>query len=402
MAKNKKRKAKSPTIDEDDGAPTSSFEKKEHEHKLRRNSPKEKNIEDHRSDSDDDSSSSDDSLVLEGALIRNPDFRDSGSDSDDNGRDDNASDISSEEEDQPTPKTNATITKSKESKKSNNSDNSEKHKSQKHKGDECYKPETIQVEFLFCDMNDRFFHGMKTLLHRHSIHAPHSSQLSDLIIANEMVGTVMSSDIDPSAAAVSAVPVEEKKSSPKKSNAAAASSLPPPRDEANVFGFASVVNITVNHSSPAIQGLKSTCLKYCPSQHKEEMEILLSGKTKRPAGFFFQERMVNVPLEIVEVLHQQLVLDMDYAVEHADDEAERKTLDFGAFVRLAPCYPGNGGSVIYKYFDDEVFATNAEIVFKVPKMNEDDEDGMCCNVIVLTKTGHRGAMKELKKMIHGN
>jgi hypothetical protein len=130
----------------------------------------------------------------------------------------------------------------------------------------------------------------------------------------------------------------------------------------------------------------------------------LSGKTKRPAGFFFQERMVNVPLEIVEVLHSQLVLDMDHAVAHADDEAERKSLDFGAFVRLAPCYSseGGGGGVIYKYFDDEVFATNAEMVFEMPKMNEEDEDDMRCSVIVMTKTGHRGAMKELKKMIHGN
>ena len=138
------------------------------------------------------------------------------------------------------------------------------------------------------------------------------------------------------------------------------------------------------------------------------METVLSGKTKRPAGFFFHERMVNVPLEITYVLHQQLVLDMDYAVEHTSDEKEKKSLDFGAFVRLAPCYKGEGGgaanSVIYKYFDDEVFATNAEFVynFEVPKLHEGDEEELWCSVIVLTKTGHRGAMKELKKMIHGN
>ena len=122
--------------------------------------------------------------------------------------------------------------------------------------------------------------------------------------------------------------------------------------------------------------------------------------------------MVNVPLEITEVLHQQLVLDMDYAVNNADDEDERKSLDFGAFVRLAPCYKQGDGrsgggtlnSVIYKYFDDEIFATNAEFVytFEAPKMHDEDEERMWCSVIVITKTGHRGAMKELKKMIHGS
>lgn len=128
---------------------------------------------------------------------------------------------------------------------------------------------------------------------------------------------------------------------------------------------------------------------------------------------------MNVPLEITDVIHDQLVLDMEYAVTSADDDVERKSLDFGAFVRLAPCYKsgnagggGNGaGNVIYKYFDDEVFATNSEFTynFEVPKLyksdtdngNDGEEDNMRCGVIVMTKTGHRNALKELKKMIHG-
>ena len=111
---------------------------------------------------------------------------------------------------------------------------------------------------------------------------------------------------------------------------------------------------------------------------------------------------------------------MDYAIQTADDKVERKSLDFGAFVRMAPCYKtndsnngggGGGGSIVYKYFDDEIFATNSEFSysFKVPKQfkseeagdDEEEEDNMWCSVIVMTKTGHRSAMKELKKMIHG-
>ena len=66
--------------------------------------------------------------------------------------------------------------------------------------------------------------------------------------------------------------------------------------------------------------------------------------------------------------------------------------------------------MIYKYFDDEVFATNSEFVynFEIPKLSyenndggEEDDNKMWCSVIVMTKTGHRNAMKELKKMIHG-
>ena len=232
-------------------------------------------------------------------------------------------------------------------------------------------------------MNEKFFHGLKTLCHRHGIHAPHSSQLADLLIENISVGTVLSTDYKPSA--------QDSKSS---------SGL---AEDPNVFGFASVVNLTTHQSNPCIATLKKLCLQHCPSQHKSELETVLSGKTKRPAGFFFQERMVNVPLEITEVLHQQLVLDMDWAVDNAyGGEDERKSLDFGAFVRMAPCYNSNG-SLIYKYFDDEILATNAEFVysFEIPKMYEADEEESACSVIVLTKTGHRAAMKELGAMIGG-
>jgi BCCIP len=70
--------------------------------------------------------------------------------------------------------------------------------------------------------------------------------------------------------------------------------------------------------------------------------------------------MVNLPVEIVQVLHQQLVLDMDWAVEHAEGgEEERKSLNFEAFVRLAPSYRSSRASY-YKYFDDEIFSRRAD------------------------------------------
>ena len=412
----KKRKSKSSTSANDDinGASASS-------ESVRRKAPEEEHAQkkkhNHDSDSDDDSSSDDDSLVLEGVLMRNPDASSSSSDDEYN------EDISSEEDEE------GGMHQKKKAKKQSNaksdsasssksiSNNTKKQNTQqqqqskkKKKKQPTNEPETIQVEFLFCDMNERYFHGIKTLLHRHGIHAPHSSQLSDLIIENEMVGTVLSTDdTTPSVAAASAGGNNKKKAI-KSNNTSTANAQ---SEESNVFGFASIINVTTNHSSPAIQSLKKICLKHCPTQHKSEMETVLSGRTKRPAGFFIQERMVNVPLEITYILHEQLVLDMDYAINNADDEIERKSLDFGAFVRLAPCYKSNeqgGSGVIYKYFDDEVFATNSEFLynFEIPKLSyenndggEEDDNKMWCSVIVMTKTGHRNAMKELKKMIHG-
>ena len=351
-----------------------------------------RDLDESNNDSDDESSSDDDSLVLEGVLIRNPDASDD---------DDECVSSEDDKDEDPEP----VKKKVKKSNKSNlktvisvHSGNEKQNNSRKQTR-KAAEPEIqmIQVEFLFCDMNEKFFHGMKTLLHRHSIHSPHSSQLADLIIENVSVGTVLTTD-DPNS------PAPVTKASKTKSSAA-----PLTEDEPNVFGFASVINLTTHHSAPCIQCLKTLCLEHCPSNYQAEMETVLSGKTKRPAGFFFQERMVNVPLEIAEDLHKQLVLDIDWAVDNAEGgEDERKSLDFGAFVRLAPCLAsgdtGGMNNVIYKYFDDEIFASNAEFfyTFEAPKMFEGDEQVPLCSVIVMTKTGHRAAMKDLAKMIHGN
>jgi protein BCP1 len=326
--------------------------------------------------SDEESSSSDEEdeeLVLEGVIVRNPDVSDSDdtTSSEESEEEDDDSDEDGDEDTKPPPskkqrpidpKGKAVVTKQQAQKQPKKN----KKKKTKSKGG----PEMVHVDFTFCDMDTTYFYGLKTLLTSTSpVYAAQSSGLADLMIENISVGTVVSTEGD---------------------------------TEGTVFGFASVLNVTTNQKQPCIQGLKQICLEQCPEAHKPELETVLSGKTKRPAGFYFHGRMVNMPLEIVEILHQQLVLDMDWAVEHAEGgEDERKSLDFGAFVRLAPAYRSSG-TTYYKLFDDEIFAQHAEFSYEVtlPKTFGMDETPYCM-AVVLTKTGHRAAMKELSQMVNG-
>lgn len=292
-------------------------------------------------DSDDSDSDEDDDLLLEGVLIRNPDVSDS-DDSDEDDSDEGDGKPSVKKGDKPSRKRKKPVTR---------------------------EPDVTHVDFTFWDMKEKFFDGIKTLLHSSStVYAAQSSSLADLMIENPSVGTVISTEGDV---------------------------------DGNVFGFASVLNLTTHASVNCIKYLKQLCLDKCPEQHRSEMETVLSGATKRPAGFLFHGRMINLPLEICEILHQQLVLDMDWAVENAEGgDEERKSLNFGAFVRLAPATPGERGTVDYKYFDDEIFANNAEFVYTIdaPKSYGMDQKQLC-SVIVMTKTGHREAMKELKRLV---
>ena len=305
---------------------------------------------------DDESSEEDDDLILEGAIVRNPDV----SDSDDTSEEEDDEEEESSEKPESSAAKRPAITI--------RNDNATKKKIKKTTNPE---PEIVQVEFTFNDMDENYFHGLKTMLtSTSSIYAPHSSALADLMIDNVSIGTVVSTEGD--------------------------------KEEGIVYGFATVLNITWYQDKPAIQGLKKFCMDHCPADRKSELEVVLSGKTKRPAGFFLHGRMVNMPLEIVQVLHEQLILDIDWAVKNAEGgEEERKSLDFGVFVRIAPSYRV-AQSVAYKFFDDEIFAQHADLTFEVelPK-TPGMEETPYCSVIVLTKTGHRAAMQDIVQMVSG-
>ncbi len=322
--------------------------------------------QDEASDSDESVSSEEEGedLILEGVLMRNPDVESSDDD-----------DSEDEPEHEHIKKKQKTTTDSKKKLKPP----LKKKEKKKERNDDG--TEIIPVNFTFNDMNDKYFHGIKNHLLTQPAYAGHSSALSDIIIDNISVGTTVSTD----------------------------------DGEDNVYGFASVLNVTTYNSNESINKLKKLWLNSCPKEHKIEMETVLSGKTKRPAGIFIHGRMVNLPLEITFVLHEQLVKDMDWAVDNAEGgEEERKSLNFGAFVLLAPCSRDNiAHSIVYKNFDDEIFAGCAEFVYTISsadlkkgagggaKSEDVKNDNDLVNVIVMTKTGHREAMKELKKMIHG-
>lgn len=350
-------------------------------------------------DDDSTTSSSDDEaeddLVLEGVVVRNSDVSDSEDSSvseeeEDNNDDDDeeevAEEYSAEGDNGHDRKTESASSKTPETPTTTNSsqkrgakgDNNHQYPSNKKKKKSSQKkngPEIIPVEFTFNDMNENYFHGLKTLLTSSSpAYASISSALSDLMIENISVGTVISTEAD--------------------------------KVEGTVYGFASVLNVTTYQKNDCIKVLTKMCLDHCPPAHKAELETVLSGKTKRPAGFFIQSRMVNLPLEIVQVLHEQLVLDLDWAVENAQGgETERKSLNFGAFVRIAPSYRASGGgskSTYYKYFDDEILAQRAEFTYDIalPKSSGMEETPYV-TVIVITKTGHRAALKDLNDMVKG-
>jgi len=336
-------------------------------------------------DSDDDSSDSEASLVLEGALEGlSSDEDDDDGDNINDEKHSNSSKDNLERTDRPTDKRRKS--------------NGEKMQAEK-KGSKKRKKESdeiLHVEFQFCDMNEKYFHGIKSFLSVNPVHTAHSSRLSDAILENVSVGTIVTTE--------------------------GVGGRNAPGDD--VYAFGSVINTrddivhpratgNDNHLASPLPDLRKICMDRCPANHKMEMSALLNKSHARPAGFLIHGRMTNVPLEVVLAMHQQLVLDMDWAVKNAGGgEMEQKSLDFGALILLAPGDCGRGevassSSMFYKFFEDEIFANVAEFTysFELPDVRGYggvNGDKSYCTVIVMTKTGHLKGMEDLEQMIKGD
>jgi BCCIP len=336
-------------------------------------------------DSASEDSSDDDSLALDGVIERNPDAPSSSS-SDDDSEDD------SQESDAAKPETEERKRQSQRAAVAVAGGAKKKKKRRKDDG-----LGLVQVEFAFCDMDEKYFDGIRALLHESStMFQLHASSLTDVMIDNVSVGTIVSTADGGT-------------------------------DEGTVYAFASVVNLNTYKEDVSIQFLKEFILKRCPTHRREELQVVLSGETRRPAGLLLQARMINVPLEICSVLHEQLILDIDWAMKHAEGgPVEQKSLDFGIIVRLAPCTRGGSISsrkkqnaneksapasgddyslpsdVIYRYFEDEIFCSEADsenvfIVKAPPTFSQEIVPHIA--VIVLTKAQHRAAVQQIQQLV---
>ena len=192
-----------------------------------------------------------------------------------------------------------------------------------------------------------------------------------------------------------------------------------------VYGFASVLPVVNNRN--CIQALMTLCLEQAPTYCREDVQAIFhNNSNNNNMGLFLQARMVNLPLEIVQVLHQQLVLDLEWAYDEQKGDKTKSTVKnnqqqskqggatkqggglYDTYLRIAPLHNRKGGSktndnmLLYKFFDDELLADHADYAYPidlVPDNTTPDGERPAAMVILLSRTGHAAAMQALDRMI---
>mmetsp|Transcript_18407 Transcript_18407/g.61623 ORF Transcript_18407/g.61623 Transcript_18407/m.61623 type:complete len:374 (+) Transcript_18407:13-1134(+) len=196
--------------------------------------------------------------------------------------------------------------------------------------------EVLEIEFEFFDPQEDDFHSARALMQQSvlvSAAGMDASALADLIVGQVAVGTVLKSG---------------------------------GKDEA-ALGFLSALSLAHHGDEPCMRKLKAALEKHCPAAHRGRLAAALSA-AEEPCALLVNERLINVPTELIGPLHGSLAEDLEWAVANAEPAAERAAFRVGHFVALVEAAPdpAAGGALAAVRVDDECLREKAALAFEVP------------------------------------
>jgi len=167
------------------------------------------------------------------------------------------------------------------------------------------KPELIDLDFDYFDPRGSDYHALRnflnTFLNDDKFDAP---DLATLISEQVPVGTMIkngSADTDP-------------------------------------LAFVTAINLYQHRERPSVKQIKAFLLANCNSESKAQLQTLLDFEKpeSKKVGLLVQERLKNVPPELIPPLHAALIEDINWATENADKESQEH-YDFKYFILISLC-----------------------------------------------------------------
>ncbi|KAK9692876.1 bccip [Popillia japonica] len=226
----------------------------------------------------------------------------------------------------------------KDSESSENSSNGESYTGQ----------EMIQADFEGRNPEAQDFHGIKQLLQQLFLKAHIDlSQMTDMLIAQTGVGSVLKQSIDDA----------EDEDDDDMS------------DPLDVFGITSVLNLSSHKDTPCVQQLFSLLedlsQKHADTETQNEIKRILSG-TK--IGLLVNERFVNIPAKVSDPLLTSLSAEIE--------RIQKKDVSYAFEYLIMICKlhksKSDAGEIIFANGEEEIFAKEAEVSFLFNVSTESD------------------------------
>lgn len=203
------------------------------------------------------------------------------------------------------------------------------------------KEETIQVAFDFSDPSSLHYSSLKQFM---SMYLPldcfPATEMADLIIEQVSVGTMIGVE-----------------------------------NEKEVYGFITALNITHYQNKISMSMITDYLKQHCPQEHRDELNTMLTSKK---TALILNERMVNLPYQLVPPLHEALHQDINWAISNGDTET-RHQFDIDTFIFISTIRYETGKKAggqkrgkcdpigSYHNFEDEFLKEVSEFHYKIDK-----------------------------------
>ncbi|KAG3206498.1 hypothetical protein PC128_g692 [Phytophthora cactorum] len=243
----------------------------------------------------------------------------------------------------------------------------------------------VNVNFLFSDPREAHFHSVKQFL---LAYLPPTQPFDVSGLANAIVGQVTAGTM---------VCVE---------------------GEDDVYGFITALNLRSFADETSIQQVLQYVTKKCPSAELPKLQQILNTKN---VGLLLNERMVNLPYQLVPALHSALHEDIEWAIQNEDTEELRNSFEMDYFLILSTCTEEKSGSSgskkgkkskttyeqtakFFHNFEDEFLEQEAELSFSfdtpLTERERVDKSSKTTVVMLLERKKHKAALASISAMIN--
>ncbi|RLN66608.1 hypothetical protein BBP00_00002108 [Phytophthora kernoviae] len=245
---------------------------------------------------------------------------------------------------------------------------------------------SVSVDFLFSDPREAHFHSVKQFL---LAYLPPSQPFDVSGLANAVVGQVTAGTM---------VCVE---------------------GEDDVYGFITALNLKSFTQETSVQQILQYVTKKCPNSELPRLQQILNTKN---VGLVLNERMVNLPYQLVPAVHSALHEDIEWAIENEDTEELRNSFKMDYFLILATCTEeksgGNDGAKkgkktkttydqtvkLFNNFEDEFLEQEADLSFSfdapLSERERVDKSSKTTVVMLLERAKHKAALTNIAAMIN--
>lgn len=245
---------------------------------------------------------------------------------------------------------------------------------------------SVNVEFVFSDPRESHFHSVKQFLLSYlpPTQPFNVSGLADAIVNQVATGTM--------------VCVE---------------------GEDDVYGFITALSLKRYEAENSVQQVLQYVTKKCPVDDLPRFQSILSSKS---VGLLVNERMVNLPYQLVPAIHSALHEDIEWAIENEETPELRRSFQFDYFLVLSSCSVEKSGASgsknkgkkaktqyeqtakFYHNFEDEFLEQEADVAFAfdTPKSDRDvvDQSNKTTVVMLIQRAKHKAALANISAMIN--